>query len=150
MQKIIHQNKKARHDYEIVDNLEAGIVLIGSEVKSVREGRVNLADAYARFRGGELWLIGMHISAYKNATMFEIDPLRDRKLLLNRMQLKKLQRQVEEKGMTLIPLKVYLNRHLVKIDLGLARGKKQYDKRAAIAEKDMKRDSDRSQKMRNL
>ncbi len=150
MQKIIHQNKKARHDYEIVDSLEAGIVLIGSEVKSVREGRVNLVDAYARFRNGELWLIGMHISPYKNATMFEIDPTRDRKLLLNRMQLKKLQRQVDEKGMTLIPLKVYFNRHLVKIEIGLARGKKQYDKRAAIAEKDMKRDSDRTNKMRNL
>ncbi|RLD16332.1 SsrA-binding protein [candidate division KSB1 bacterium] len=144
--KVVSNNKKARHEYNIIDTVEAGIVLQGSEVKSVREGRVNLQDAYARFRKGELWIIGMHISPYRQAAFESPDPRRDRKLLLHKRELKRLQRYVEEKGITLVPLKVYFKRHLVKIELGVAKGKKQYDKRASIAERDQKREMDRLRK----
>ncbi len=147
-QRVVVTNRKARHEYEIVDSYEVGIALKGTEVKSIREGKVSLADAYARFRRGELWLIGMHIAPYKNAAFEPVDPLRDRKLLLHKRELKKLFRQVEEKGVTLIPLKVYFKRHLVKVEIGLARGKRKYDKRAAIAERDQKRDMERLQKVR--
>ena len=146
MHKTIINNRKARHDYEILDTYEAGIALKGTEVKSLREGKANLTDAYARFRKGELWLIGMHINPYSMSTVQNHNPLRDRKLLLRRMELKKLYRQVEEKGVTLIPLKVYFKNHLIKIELATARGKKKYDKRAAIAEREMKRDVARHQK----
>jgi SsrA-binding protein len=146
--KIIVTNRKARHDYEILSSLEVGIVLQGTEVKSIRDGKVNITDTYARFRKGELWLIGLRISEYKNSTHSNHDPLRDRKLLLHKTELKKLFRKVEEKGLTLIPLKIYLNRHLVKIELGVVRGKKQYDKRAAIAERESKRELDRQKKIK--
>lgn len=146
--RVVNNNRKARHEYEIIASYEAGIVLKGTEVKAVREGKVNLSDAYARFRQGELWLIGMHISPYTKSDVENHDPLRDRKLLLKGRELKKLFRQVEEKGVSLIPLKVYIKGHLVKIDLGLGRGKRKYDKRAAIAERDQKRDMDRQRKMR--
>ena len=145
--RVVTTNRKARHEYKIIDSYEAGIVLLGTEVKSIREGRVNLSDSYARFRRGELWLIGLHISPYTQSDIENHDPLRDRKLLLNSRELKKLFRQVEEKGVTLIPLKVYFKGHLVKIELGLGRGKRKYDKRAAIAEKDQKRDMERQRKM---
>ncbi|HEM49291.1 MAG TPA: SsrA-binding protein SmpB [Caldithrix sp.] len=144
--KIITNNRKARHDYEIMDTIETGIVLFGTEVKAAREGRINLTDAYARIKDGELWLIGMHISPYSKADMENHDPLRERKLLVHRMQIKRLNRQVEEKGVTLIPLKIYFNRHLIKVELGLVRGKRKYDKRASITERDQKRDLDRLQK----
>ncbi len=144
--KIVAKNKKAWHDYEIVHTYEAGIALQGTEVKAVREGKVSLAEAYARFRKGELWIIGMHIAPYTKAAIENHDPVRDRKLLLHRRELKKLQRQTADKGITLIPLKVYFKRHLVKIEIGLARGKRQYDKRAAIAERDQKREMDRQKK----
>jgi SsrA-binding protein len=145
--RVVTNNRKARHEYQIIDSYEAGIVLLGTEVKSIREGRVNLSDSYARFRKGELWLIGLHISPYTQSDIENHEPLRDRKLLLNSRELKKLFRQVEEKGVTLIPLKVYFKGHLVKIELGLGRGKRKYDKRAAIAEKDQKRDMERQRKM---
>jgi SsrA-binding protein len=145
-QKIITTNRKARHDYEIIDSLEVGIVLVGTEVKAIREGKVNLKDSYARIRDGELWLIGTHISPYSKSDSESHDPLQDRKLLVNRKELKKLNRQIEEKGVTLIPLKMYFKRHLIKLELGLARGKRKYDKRAAIAERDMKRDMERQNK----
>lgn len=148
MMRVITSNKKARHDYEIVSSLEAGIVLQGTEVKALREGRANITDAYARFVHGELWLIGLHISPYTKAAMENHDPLRDRKLLLNAQELRKLFRQVEEKGVTLVPLKLYFKNHLVKVELALARGKRKYDKREAIAERDMKRDLDRQHKIR--
>ncbi|MBD3225646.1 MAG: SsrA-binding protein SmpB [Caldithrix sp.] len=147
--RVIATNRKAKHDYQIQSTLEAGIALQGKEVKSVREGRVNLKDSYARFKMGELWLIGLHISQYKNAPVEEHEPLRDRKLLLKKSELRKLFRQTEEKGVTLIPLKIYFRQHLVKIELALAHGKRKYDKRAAIAEKDMKRDLAREQKYNN-
>ena len=145
-QKIITTNRKARHDYEIIDSLEVGIVLVGTEVKAIREGKVNLKDSYARIRDGELWLIGTHISPYSKSDSESHDPLQDRKLLVNHKELKKLNRQIEEKGVTLIPLKMYFKRHLIKLELGLARGKRKYDKRAAIAERDMKRDMERQNK----
>ncbi len=144
--KVIATNRKARYDYEIIDTIETGIVLVGTEVKAAREGRINLTDAYARIKDNELWLIGLHISPYSKSDMENHDPLRDRKLLVHRLQLKRLNRQVEEKGVTLIPLKIYFNRHLIKVELGLARGKRRYDKRASIAERDQKRDLDRLQK----
>ncbi len=146
--KIVVTNRKARHDYEIVDSYEAGLVLLGSEVKAVREGRVNLTDAYARFIKGELWVVGMHISPYTKAVAEPHDPLRMRKLLLHQRELKKLYRGIQEKGFTLIPLKVYLKNHLIKLELGLGRGKRKYDKRAAIAERDQKRELDRARKTR--
>ena len=146
--KVVTNNRKARHDYEIVDNYEAGIVLIGTEVKAVREGRVNLTDTYARFIKNELWLVGMHISPYTKSAMESHDPIRNRKLLLHHSELKKIHRQIQEKGLTVVALKVIIKGHLVKIDLGLARGKRKYDKRAAIAERDQKRDMDRIQKAR--
>lgn len=146
--KIVTNNRKARHDYEIVDNYEAGIVLVGTEVKAIREGRVNLTDAYARFIKNELWLIGAHISPYTKAAMETHDPLRNRKLLLHQSELKKIHRQIQEKGLTVVALKVILKGHLVKIDLGLARGKRKYDKRATIAERDQKRDMERIEKAR--
>jgi len=145
--KVVAKNRKARHDYEIINSIEVGIVLLGSEVKAIREGKVNLVDAYARIRNKELWIIGMHISPYTKADMENHEPLRDRKLLVHKNEIKKLRRQIEEKGVTLIPLKVYFNRHLVKLELGLARGKRKYDKRAAIAERDLKRDLERQQKL---
>ncbi len=144
--RLVSSNRKARHEYHIVDTVEAGIVLKGCEVKSIREGRVNLQDAYARFNKGELWIIGMHVSPYKQAAFENPDPVRDRKLLLHKRELKRLQRYVEEKGITLVPLKVYLKKHLVKIELGVAKGKKQYDKRASIAEREQKRELERLRK----
>lgn len=144
--KVITKNRKARHDYEIIDTIETGIVLLGTEVKAAREGRINLTDSYARINKNELWLIGMHISTYSKADMENHDPLRDRKLLVHQLQIKRLNRQVEEKGVTLIPLRIYFNRHLVKVELGLARGKRKYDKRAVIAARDQKRDLERLQK----
>lgn len=144
--RVVSNNKKARHEYNIVDTIEAGIALQGSEVKSIREGRVNLQDSYARFHKDELWLLGMHISPYKQAAFESPDPRRDRKLLLHKRELKRLLRYVEEKGITIVPLKVYFKRHLVKIELGVAKGKKQYDKRASIAERDQKREMERLRK----
>jgi len=145
-EKNIVINRKARHEYDIVDSLEAGIVLAGSEVKSMRAGRANLSDAYARVVRGEVWLSGMHVSPYKEATDQNHDPLRERKLLLHSSEIKKLTRRVEEKGFTLIPLRLYFKNNRVKVELGLARGKRQYDKKHAIAQRDAKRDMEREQK----
>jgi len=145
-EKNIVINRKARHEYDIVDSLEAGIVLAGSEVKSMRAGRANLSDAYAWVARGEVWLNGMHVSPYKEATDQNHDPLRERKLLLHSSEIKKLARRVEEKGFTLIPLRLYFKNNRVKVELGLARGKRQYDKKHAIAQRDAKRDMEREQK----
>ena len=145
-EKNIVTNRKARHEYEIIDTVEAGLVLLGSEVKSLREGKANLADAYARVKEGEVFVIGMHISAYKQANFEPADPLRERKLLLNKREIKKLDRQVLEKGITLIPLRLYFKNNIAKLELGLCRGKRQYDKKRAIAQRDAKRDMQREQK----
>jgi SsrA-binding protein len=145
-EKNIVMNRKARHEYEIIDSVEAGLVLAGSEVKSMRAGRANLSDSYARVIKGEVWAIGIHISPYEEATDQNHDPLRERKLLLHRTEIKKLIRRVEEKGFTLIPLRLYLKNNKVKMELGIARGKRQYDKKNAIAQRDAKRDMEREQK----
>ena len=145
-QKTVVTNRKARHEYTISDTVEAGLVLVGSEVKSLRAGRANLSDAYAKISKGEIWIIGMHISPYKEATDQNHDPLRDRKLLLHQSEIKKLARRVEEKGFTLIPLRLYFKKNIAKLELGVARGKRQYDKKAAIAERDAKRDLERQEK----
>jgi SsrA-binding protein len=145
-EKNVVTNRKARHEYEIIDRIEAGIVLIGSEVKSLRAGKANLGDAYGRVQNGEIWLVDMHISTYDKAALQAPDPLRERKLLLHRNEIKRLSRRMQEKGFTLIPLRVYFKNNLVKIELGIARGKRKYDKKAAIAERDAKRDIDREQK----
>lgn len=145
-EKNIVLNRKARHEYEIIDSIEAGLALAGSEVKSMRAGRVNLSDSYARLVKAEVWVIGMHISPYKEATDQNHDPLRERKLLLHRTEIKKLARQVAEKGFTLIPLRLYFKNNKVKMELGIARGKRQYDKKSAIAQRDAKRDMEREQK----
>jgi len=139
--KIIASNKKAYFNYEIVESLEAGIVLLGSEVKSLREGRVSLKDSFAEIKNGEVFLLHMHISPYEQANIFNHDPLRDKKLLLHRQQIKRLIGKIREKGYTLIPTKVMLNdKGKVKVEISLAKGKRTYEKRRAIKERDVERE----------
>jgi len=142
--KILAQNRKARHDYFIEETYEAGIVLQGSEVKSLRAAKANLKDSYARLENGELMLYNMHISAYNFANQFNHDPLRIRKLLMHRREINKLTGYIQEKGYTLVPLSAYLKRGKVKVELALVRGKKNYDKRHTLAEKDAKREIERA------
>jgi SsrA-binding protein len=144
MGKTVAQNRKARHDYIIEDTLEAGIVLTGTEIKSVREGHVNLQDAYARIDRGEAWLVGAHVAPWSGGNRFNHEPRRDRKLLLHRTQIDQLVGRTRAKGLTLVPLSVYFNdRGRAKVELGLARGKKSFDHRRDIAERDARRDMDR-------
>lgn len=137
--KIIAHNRKARHDYHIEDSLEVGLVLTGSEIKSIRAGQVNLRDSYATVRNGELWLVNAHIAPYKQATRQNHEPRRDRKLLAHRREINRLTGKLQEKGLTLVPLKLYLKDSRAKVELGLARGKKLYDKRQTLREKDDRR-----------
>jgi SsrA-binding protein len=137
-------NRRAFHEYHIDERVEAGLALVGSEVKSLRDGRVNLKDAYARFLGDELYLIGVHISAYGPASQFGHDPERNRKLLLHRREIDKLRGKIKERGLTLIPLRLYWVRGRAKAELGLGRGKKLHDKREAIRERTEKREVDRA------
>lgn len=146
--KIISNNKKAYHDYFVDEKIEAGIELFGTEVKSVRAGSVNLKDSYVSLKTGEAILIGMHISPYEQGNIFNRDPMRERRLLLHKKEIARLIGKTKEKGYSLIPLSVYFSGSLVKIELGLARGKKAYDKRDAIAERDAKRNMDRAVKAR--
>lgn len=146
--KVISNNKKAFHDYFIDEKFEAGIELFGTEVKSVRSGSVNLKDSYVSLRTGEAILIGMHISPYEKGNIFNRDPLRERRLLLHKKEIMRLIGKTKEKGYSLIPLSVYFLGSKVKVELGLARGKKAYDKREAIAERDAKRNMDRAIKAR--
>lgn len=140
-------NRKARHDYHIMETFEAGIALIGAEVKSIREGKVNISDAYARVRNGEAWLIGLHISPYKNQNTFEeYNPSRSRKLLLHKKQIDKLSSMTQEKGLTLIPLKIYFKRGRAKLELGVGKGKKLYDKREDLKRKTAQREMERAMK----
>ena len=148
--KIITQNKKARHDYFVEDSFEAGIELSGTEVKSIRQGGINLKDSYCIVKDGELLAVGIHISPYEKGNIFNRDPLRIRKLLLHKSEINKLLGKIKEKGYTIIPLQVYFKDSLVKVEIGLARGKKLYDKRADIAKRDMKREAERDFKIRNL
>lgn len=143
MEKLVATNKKAYHDYFVEDTYEAGIVLVGSEVKSIRQGALNLRDSFVIIKNGEAFVIGMHISPYKMGSYFNVDARRTRKLLLNRGEINKLRGKVEQKGFTLIPLKVYFKGSLVKVELGLCRGKELHDKRASIKEKENNRNLQR-------
>jgi SsrA-binding protein len=146
--KIICQNRKASHDYYIDEVLEAGMVLLGPEVKSLREGRASLVDGYAKVKNGEVYLHNMHIAPYPYAHYFELNPKRTRKLLLNRREIKKLIGKTKEKGYSLIPLKVYFSGSRAKVELGLAKGKKKVDKRHALKEKELKREMEQERKKR--
>jgi len=142
----IAKNRKARFDYEIVDTFEAGIALVGSEVKSLRQKKVSIQEAYARIEKGEVFLTGMNISVYEKANRFNHDPLRERKLLLHRQEIKRLIGKVQERGFTLIPLRLYFKNGKAKVELGLAKGKARYDKRRDIQKRDMDRELQREWK----
>ena len=146
--KILADNRKARYNYTIDENLECGIVLQGTEVKSIKTGKFSFADAYARIKNNELWLIGFHVTPYDHGNLFNHEADRERKLLVHRKELKRLDRKVHEKGFTLVPLKVYLKKGRVKIDLGFCKGKKTYDKRETIKDRDLRRETERDFKMR--
>lgn len=143
MEKVFAQNKKARHDYFIEKTYEAGIELKGTEVKSIRNGKANLKESYVTIKNGEVFVIGMHISPYKEGNIFNVDPLRTRKLLLNKREILKIGQEVQLKGMTLVPLSLYQKNGRVKMELAVCRGKKLYDKRESIKEKDIKRNLER-------
>ena len=146
--KTIVQNRQVRHDYFILESYEAGIELFGTEVKSLRTGRANLKDSWCEIKDGELFVRGMHISPYEQGNIFNHDPLRARKLLMHKIEIVKLSSKIKEKGFTLVPLKVYFSKGRAKVALGLATGKKNYDKRQALAEKAAKRDVERALKER--
>jgi SsrA-binding protein len=148
-EKIIAQNKTARLNYFIGDTYEAGIVLVGTEVKSIREGRVNLKDSYAMVKEGEVWLHEMHVSPYSHGNRYNHEPLRTRKLLLHNREIKKLYGKSREKGLTLVPLKVYFKNGKVKVEIGVGSGKKLYDKREDMKQKDDRRDMQRAMRERN-
>lgn len=141
--KIVATNKKAFHDYFVIDSFEAGINLVGCEVKSVRAGEVNLKDSYAVIRGGQLVLVSAYIKNYDKGSFSNVDSRRDRRLLMHRQEIMQLLGKVKEKGFSLVPLKMYLNGSLVKVEIGLVKGKQLYDKKKAIAEKDAERDKQR-------
>mgnify|MGYP000669947113 FL=1 len=143
MEKVVATNKKAYHDYFVEDTYEAGIVLVGSEVKSVRKGAVNLKDSYAIIKGNEVFLLGVHISPYEKGSCFNEDPLRTRKLLLNRQEINKIRGKIEIKGYTLVPLKMYFKQSLVKVELGICKGKELHDKRQAIKTREENRNIQR-------
>ncbi len=142
-EKNITVNRKAKHEYAILQTFEAGIVLKGTEVKSLRQGKANLVDSYANIKGGEIFLVSAHISVYDQGNINNHEPTRTRKLLLNKREIRKLIGKVKEKGLTLIPLKLYFKNGKVKVELALAKGKKVYDKRETIAKRDLKRDQER-------
>ena len=145
-EKLVCQNKKAWHNYLIEDKYEAGIVLLGTEVKSLREGRANLGDSYGKIKNGEVFLVDAHISAYSYANRFNHDPLRTRKLLLHKREVRRLIGKVQEKGFTLIPLRLYFSNGKAKVELGLAKGKKLFDKRETLKKKTMEREMERGRK----
>ena len=148
--KVIAQNREAHHEYFVIEALETGVELVGTEVKSLRAGGVNLKDSWADIDDGELILKGMHISPYEQGNIFNKDPLRPRRLLLHKYEIMKLNGKIAEKGYTLVPLQVYFKGSLVKVEVGLARGKKLYDKRADIAKKDQRRELEKEFKVKNL
>ncbi|MEE8441311.1 MAG: SsrA-binding protein SmpB [Spirochaetia bacterium] len=141
--KKIANNRRAFHDYTVDEKIECGISLAGTEVKALREGRISFGDAYALIHDGELWLVALRISPYSRAGIFSHDPDRERKLLVHRQELRRLKRRVDEKGYTLIPLRLYFKRSIVKVEIGLCKGKRQYDKREDIKARDHKRDAER-------
>lgn len=145
--RIAIRNRRARHEYEVLEKFEAGIVLMGTEVKSLRAGKANLQDAFARFDRGELWLYNLHISPYEQGNRFNHDPLRPRKLLLQKRELRNLVGQVEQKGLTLIPLDIYFTRGIAKVTLALARGKQLHDKREDLRRRSAEREMERAYKV---
>lgn len=149
-QKLIANNKKAYHDYFIEENFEAGIALHGTEVKSMRQGKCSIKESFIRIENGEVYVYGMHVSPYEKGNIFNKDPLRVKKLLLHRYEINKLSGKVAEKGLTLVPLQVYFKEGKVKVEIGLARGKKLYDKRQDIAKKDQRREAEKDFKVKNL
>lgn len=149
-QKLIANNKKAYHDYFIEENFEAGIALHGTEVKSMRLGKCSIKESFIRIENGEVYVYGMHVSPYEKGNIFNKDPLRVKKLLLHRQEINRLAGKVAEKGLTLVPLQVYFKDGRVKVEIGLARGKKLYDKRQDIAKKDQRREAEKEFKVKNL
>ena len=148
--KLIANNKKAYHDYFIDEKYETGIELYGTEVKSIRMGKCSVKEAFVRIQNGEVYIYGMHVNPYEKGNIFNKDPLRPRKLLMHKAEINKLAGKIAEKGFTLVPLQVYFKGSLVKVEIGLARGKKLYDKRADIAKKDQRRELEREFKVKNL
>lgn len=148
--RLIANNKKAYHDYFIEDTYEAGIELAGTEVKSLRMGKCSIKESYIQIEEGEVFVYGMHISPYEKGNIFNKDPLRIRKLLLHGYEIRKIEGKIREKGYTLVPLKVYFKGSLVKVEIGIAKGKKLYDKRQDIAKKDQRREAERDFKVKNL
>lgn len=146
--KTLARNRRAYHEYTVDEKIEVGIMLQGTEVKSMRTGKFAFADAYGRIRNGELWLIGLHISEYTHGNLFNHEPLRERKLLCQQRELERLRRRVEEKGFTLVPLEFYLKQGLIKLELGICKGKKLHDKRETLKDKDLKREMDREMRYR--
>jgi SsrA-binding protein len=146
--KIVAVNRRATHDYFIDDRIEAGLVLTGTEIKSIREGRVNLREGYARIVGNEAWLVNVHIAPYEHGNRYNHDPLRDRKLLLHRDEIATLIGKVRQRGYTLVPLQLYLKHGVAKVELGLARGKREFDKRESIARREAQREIDRALRAR--
>ena len=144
--KVLAQNRKASHDYFILETIEAGMQLYGTEIKSVRKAKINLKDGYISIRNGEAWLKNVHISPFEQGNIFNHDPLRDRKLLLHKKQIIKLNQEIQQSGLTVVPLKVYIKDGFAKVLIGLAKGKKNYDKRQSLRDKAQKRDIDREMK----
>jgi SsrA-binding protein len=145
-ERLVAQNRRARHDYSILDTVEAGLVLTGTEVKSLRHGKASLAEAYAVVEDGQAWVLQMHIPPYEQGNRANVDPVRKRKLLLHRSQIADLEKAVAQKGQTLVPLKLYFSKGYAKLLVGVARGKKEHDKRHAIAERDARREIDRARR----
>ena len=141
--RTVAQNKKAFHDYFVEDKYEAGIALSGTEIKSIRAGGVNLKDSYCQIKNGEIWAVGIHISPYEHGTIFNREPLRDRKLLMHKQEILKLEGQTTQKGLTLVPLSLYFSGQRIKVEVGLCRGKKMYDKRDSIAKAESDREIER-------
>ena len=148
--KLVANNKKAYHDYFVDEKIEAGLVLHGTEVKSLRMGKCSIKESFIRIENGEMFVYGMHISPYEKGNIFNKDPLRVKKLLLHKSEINKLTGKIKEKGFTIVPLQVYFREGKAKIEIGLCRGKKLYDKRQDIAKKDMKREAEKEFKIRNL
>jgi SsrA-binding protein len=142
--RVVTSNRRAFHEYHILETVEAGIVLTGTEIKSIRDGRANIAEAYARIDNGELWLVGSHVAPYSHGNRANHEPDRPRKLLVHRRELDRLRSAIEQKGLTLIPLRLHLKQGRAKVDIGVARGKKLYDKRAAASERQSRRDVERA------
>ncbi|MAG14145.1 MAG: SsrA-binding protein [Spirochaetales bacterium] len=146
--KILSVNRRARFNYQVEDSFECGIALVGTEVKSIKAGKFAFSDAYGRIRENELWLVGFHIAPYEHGTIFNHDPIRERRLLAHRQEIKRLRRKVDERGFTLIPMKVYLKKGLVKVELAVCRGKNLVDKRQSIKQRDLNREAERELRSR--